>query len=132
MFRNMNGFKRAWIKWLKSGAYKQGKSRLCVPGKGGDEFCCLGVGGNLLIEHGHPLKWQRVGWSTGLAIGEPKRDANNSTTWLDYGTPVWLREWLNKKETYKGGKTRRMTILAKMNDEGESFETIAEQIAKWD
>lgn len=43
--------KRAWVKALRSGKYKQGRKQLR---NGNDEMCCLGVLCNLYAE-AHPL-----------------------------------------------------------------------------
>ena len=43
--------KKAWVKALRSGEYKQGKERLCRQNAEGElEFCCLGVLADIALD----------------------------------------------------------------------------------
>lgn len=92
-------WKRLWIKALRSGKYKQGQHQL----RQGDEFCCLGV----LCKVVKP----RVRW-----------DAYNEKF---QGESLMPPTQLLKEI---GLPLRSAKSLAKMNDDGKTFEQIAKRI----
>jgi hypothetical protein len=135
MFNTITGFKRAWTKWLLSGAYEQGKGALCRPGDGPkepDKFCCLGVAANVLIESGHKIEWTQASIEN-LAIRTKRSNASESTGWLlsANAAPTWLRAWLVKSAGEGYGGRSREQALAYLNDQGKTFEEIAAIIKSW-
>lgn len=68
-------FAQRWVAALRSGRYKQGRSRLR---KKDDTFCCLGVACDLLIQDGLLPPWEEGDDSTcyetyGFACGIPPK-----------------------------------------------------------
>ena len=94
--------KAAWVTALRSGHWKQGRSSL----RWKDEFCCLGV----LCDLGEKKDWLEIG---GLYYYEGETN------------------YLPEEVAISAGLTRaQQTFLAGMNDDGKSFEEIAEWIEK--
>lgn len=116
MFKDWKQFKKAWVKALRSGDYVQGQRRLVKECAGVDQFCCLGVAGNLLIKAGHPFEWSEtaIGWYFGT------KRKNDEALLSIATTPRWLRNRL-----YEEGTENRLTT---MNDSGRSFDYIADFI----
>lgn len=107
--------KQAWIAALRSGEYEQGKKQL----RKGDHFCCLGVLCNL------------------HAQAHPKIAAQQRTTDAYMGIsgvlPVAVVKWagLNTRDPIvKASTTESKTWLSLINDNGVSFDYIADLIEK--
>ena len=139
MYKDWKTFKRDWVKALRSGEYKQGKSVLCQPEfnpEDGDSFCCLGVAANLLIENGHRLKWEKaLGLGRYNLIGKPDEGGQASALTVEPRIPKWLKKKLFEEVKTKGGDkdTFEDTFEARLmwlNDTGKSFKRIATFIEK--
>lgn len=110
---------KLWIDALRSGKYKQGKGYLNKENK---EFCCLGVACENAIENGLDLKKHLM-----RAFIEPNypivafygEDLANGTL------PKEMCEWLNIEPF---GLFRDKTNLVRMNDDGKTFNEIADAI----
>lgn len=107
--------KTLWITALRSGEYAQGSQRLR---RTDDTFCCLGVLCDLAVKAGviegpEPQKHTGASYEYG---------ANANSAFL----PSEVAEWADVDrfgQTYDDDATN--FDLAKMNDDGASFETIA-------
>lgn len=102
---------KKWIAALRSGEYRQAKGRL----RDGSSFCCLGVLCNVHAQEFPDIaKRQR---QTNAYIGAEKVPPEEVMEWsgLNERNPV-VRFWEMERS------------LAELNDEGESFETIADLI----
>lgn len=124
-FKSWKTFKKAWIKALRSGEYRQGTGRLV---NDNDEFFCLGVAANLLIKDGSTKgKWienDGLGWVFGRSLNEWSRDCITNGG----SCPVWLCEVLNNE----GGDAFNVEErLMNLNDDGKSFKSIADWIEKY-
>lgn len=97
-------FKAAWVAALRSGKYEQGVGGLKYQTKSGALWCCLGVGCDVL---GAPAV-NRVGDQDGIDPDWPLNE-------------VWHDGADNKEVRYD---------LARRNDEGETFEQIADYIER--
>lgn len=106
-------FKTAWVAALRSGKYQQAKSKL-NNGKGG--FCCLGVAADI-----KGAKWEPalpfspstlIAVLNGKAISSPNGDGFLSPSFLE---EIGLTDIKQRK-------------LADMNDSGQSFAMIADEI----
>ena len=107
--------KKKWLKALRSGDYVQGMNALCsTRSRGGDRFCCLGVLANELA----PGKWE----DSGVV---PDVLPRNSLSM--YGSFIYLEPCLLDLAELPSSKMR---LLSRMNDEGKSFEWIADFIEK--
>ena len=93
-----------WAKALRSGKYKQTKSRL----KTDEGFCCLGVLCDL-----QGVEWKPCEFSTDVQ---------------EYAYNYWYAFPANKELMAVGFTATQATELADMNDEGKSFDYIADQI----
>lgn len=103
--------KRAWVKALRSGTYKQGRQALKEDGK----YCCLGVLCDL-----HRKACKKKGWL------EDEYDSNRSvyrgaTDYLPNVVASWAG--LDYDDPVVDGKK-----LSERNDAGDSFNTIAKLI----
>jgi hypothetical protein len=114
--------KKAWIKALRSGEYKQGHKRLCRTFNGEDLYCCLGVLANECAD-GY--------W---VSVSDLAFDDDDSITWGfvrhdgdDDALPEDAIIFSLEKEL--GIDKRAMSMLAGMNDVGGlDFEQIADWI----
>lgn len=117
-------FKKAWVKALRSGKYRQGTGTLCRQVRPRVEFCCLGVACAIA-----ELPWQfnrnglvyfsdqivKEGWYEDLDF--PLLDANSSKVPETFARDIGL-------------SPRAQEQLISMNDSGKSFEEIADWIDK--
>lgn len=105
---------KAWREALRSGKYKQATGALRRnTNTGGSSFCCLGVLCNMHAE-AHPK----------IAATQ-----TNPGRYLDQGgyLPFQVQRWAGIKSS---GAWFGESSLARANDRGASFETIADLIAK--
>lgn len=103
--------KQKWVKALRSGEYKQGTGQLR---NSKAEYCCLGV----LCDLVEPNQWHR--------------DANGRGDEADTGMPrsaLQQKFGLNKPCSRSSANTIA-DKLASMNDNGKSFEEIANWIER--
>lgn len=107
---------RRWVAALRSGEFKQGREVL----RRGDEFCCLGVACELYRREvgGAWEDYPRPPQGQWFKIG--------SSTYVDAFLPRKVRDWLGLPSVDPIACGR--TPLALMNDEGQSFGTIADAI----
>jgi hypothetical protein len=106
---------QAWVKALRSGEYKQGRTRL----RAGDKFCCLGVLCDLHQKAG-------LGRWDGTEYFDGAEDEDHTALLL----PDAVMEWAGL--SYCSGcfvhiGTRKM-LLSNHNDEGASFADLANAI----
>lgn len=100
--------KQRWIEALRSGDYAQGRQLLRDNVEGVDRYCCLGVLCDLAAQDG------RGTWTgTGIFVD----DLGNAAVSMPTGQ---ITEW--------AGVDGNAHQLANMNDEGGSFEKIANWI----
>lgn len=120
MFKDWKQFKKAWVKALRSGDYRQGQGTLVTYNEETctDEFCCLGVAANLLIQKGHEGEWFERDdmWF----FGKPRGGHDNAILCSVTSVPMWLRKRLTERGTE--------ATLTNMNDTGRSFSEIADYI----
>lgn len=109
--RQQKAHRKAWIKALRSGNYKQGRSHLHQ----GDNYCCLGVA----CELSGLGNWTVSAWGEGVL-----------DYFGDHGMmPEPVMEWLGlrgKLGSY--GPPDKKLYLADHNDNGKTFAEIADII----
>lgn len=116
--------KQKWIEALRSGKYQQGRNWLNAD----DKFCCLGV----LIDICEPSGWftkpdamsnaksHRLGCATDNYLGKGFHQAGTvSSTAMLIGISI---------PTHMDQTAEVGHVLARMNDEGASFDEIADWI----
>lgn len=99
---------KKWVKALKSGKYAQGTSYL----KQGSEYCCLGVLSSI-----SPYKNN----FTRMNLNVNDKSKNSVL-------PVPIRDWAGMRTT--SGELNNDCSLTSMNDNGSSFEQLADFIEK--
>ncbi len=107
--------KKLWIAALRSGEYKQGMGKLRRAGR----FCCLGVLCNLHAQ-AHPEI---------AATQKTKRRYLREEEFL----PHEVREWAGldfRNPEVKQPRTGELTSLADLNDDGYSFDQLANIIQR--
>ena len=105
--------RKAWVKALRSGKYKQGRNKLRNKN---NEYCCLGVLCELAVKEGvipEPKEGRR-GYSYNRQAAYP---------------PVLVAEWAGLK-VRKGSYSNGVSDLAHDNDNGKSFDKIADTIER--
>lgn len=102
--------KQAWVEALRSGKYKQGRHSL----REGNCYCCLGVLTDLYAKK-HNLKWE------GRGPGRSQRCFLGCLATL----PMAVVEWAGTASDNPSVADKQLTTL---NDEGVSFEDIADLI----
>ncbi len=104
--------KAKWLEALRSGKYKQGRLYL----KTDDAFCCLGI---LCDIYG------KDGWT-------PDFDKNNVGIYLGkkHNLPVAVIDWSGLNSPNPHISDNEFPSLAELNDNGGTFETIADIIEK--
>ena len=105
--------KKAWVKALRSGEYEQGVGKLCETIDGVDFYCCLGVLSNECLD-GYWVKDE------------------NSAKWYFHDSytecdSVFILPHIITKDL-KITEEKWMGILSEKNDNGWSFEEIADWI----
>jgi hypothetical protein len=113
----MNENVKKWVKALRSGDYRQAKEALHVSGAG---FCCLGVACDLYMKENPEWKWQKGGRCMFFSDGVESVQGT---------LPQDVQEWLDLRSddgTYMDGT--RFISLAEMNDNGATFDEIADII----
>jgi hypothetical protein len=108
-------WKDKWIKALLSGKYVQGKRELCTEGKEYDKFCCLGV----LCDIAGPDRW-----------GISKFETSGGGSEVYWGVPATSDLPPSFLLLDVGLKFQEAETLARMNDDGNKFKTIAKYIEK--
>lgn len=113
--------KKTWIEALRSGDYKQGRSRLCRTMGEVDEFCCLGV----LYDVAADGDWNPREGTDGSIVWYTHSDGSDEgDVWYAY-LPPSFRALVGLSET----EERR---LSDMNDSKKmSFPEIANYIEKF-
>jgi hypothetical protein len=107
--------KALWLTALKSGKYKQGTHTLKRVNENGTEHCCLGV----LCE---------IAVAVGVVSEHYEPAEDEASVIYEYGNdmfgypPKVIRDWADLEEC-------DATTLASRNDQGHSFEAIAEYIS---
>lgn len=101
--------KAKWLKALRSGKYKQGDGYLYQVCGDEHRFCCLGV----LAHIASPVPWRRAPGHSGV--------------YMFNGDPSLLPKSFRAKI---GLDEEAQDDLARMNDVGKSFKTIANWIKK--
>jgi hypothetical protein len=129
--------KSLWLRRLRSGRYKQGFGYLCLTDpdpKRPDAFCCLGVLCDIAVEKG--------------VIDPPEitfdKDGEPETVYYDGDNtllPPSVTEWAGVADAcpriylddadIKKYRTGHRPDLAQLNDDGLSFEQIADIIEKY-
>lgn len=126
--------KRLWLEALRSGKFKQVTEAL----KKNDGFCCLGVLCDVAIKHGVDGYWDTDDGSD-IYVYPKYGDA-----WIgrEEGTlPPPVREWAGLGDIYGDnpdvsivsevtGETRKYHLSALNDDEGYTFEQIADLVDK--
>ena len=104
-------WKEKWLKALRSGEYEQGTGCLRNKYNFVNEYCCLGVIGDLAVKEGLAI-WTDTGWI------KPKH------------SPKRADELLPKHfaESKFGISIVQQAKLARRNDRGDTFEEIANYI----
>ena len=105
--------RKAWVKALRSGDYKQGKGALCQKDNTSNLlFCCLGVAGDI-----SPL--EKIDKNSGFINfgfnGKPKYDSGYQYIANFMGLKTTLGQYSH-------------TSLANLNDDGFTFDQIADII----
>lgn len=106
--------KEKWLEALRSGEYKQTKSRL----KNENSYCCLGVLSDLFIKETKTGEWDN---DDSFVMNNECKNIN-----LHYKVVEWA-ELLNSNPDCKT-KEGESSSLAEENDSGKSFEEIADII----
>jgi hypothetical protein len=124
--------KKAWVKALRSGEYAQSTGALCnlknVGTESRDEYavkgyCCLGVLTDLAVK-AEVAQWERSG--DGLPVqGVRETIEPGINTVVTALLPQNVMDWAGLEQT---NPLIRGKSLASMNDEGKSFEEIADVI----
>jgi hypothetical protein len=112
--------KKAWVKALRSGEYKQGKNFLCMTDEGVDRYCCLGV----LADECLDGEWREFPENAG--------DRTKLIWFYNDGRGVESSQFFNKILTSDLDikEENWMDILSDMNDSGKTFNEIADWIEK--
>lgn len=115
--------KAEWLAALRSGEFEQGKNRLANDGK----YCCLGVLCELAVRAGVAEKWVQH------PDGAMKYGHRNATDYSDkesgvlpYSVQRWANMPDNNPDVFLGNDAPYN--LAALNDDGRSFDYIADAI----
>ena len=124
--------KKKWLEALRSGSYQQGKQRLRVTTDNSDSFCCLGV----LCDITDNTRWMPVFGITRYGRYKDAKGAGNSlfrTGFVpDDIADQSFMDLTGAPENSRSVKliliAKTQTVLSQMNDEGKSFNDIADWI----
>ena len=109
--------KRLWLKALRSGEYKQGRTAL-QPNEG--EFCCLGVLCEVYRKETGDGRWTKYG----TFVAEDSEDA--------CVLPDAVIAWAGlDSDTPRLGPRKNSAYATTLNDNGRSFSYIADRIEKY-
>lgn len=123
--------KDRWVAALRSGKYKQGRKALSkISDTGETTYCCLGVLCELAVEDGlisrapYTSPWSNLEFNL---YGE-----DNHKSFL----PIVVMEWSGVNSTMGyfsdvGAPTAEYSSLVEANDDGATFEDIANIIERW-
>lgn len=109
-----SNIKTRWLEALRSGDYEQGKN--CLR-DANNNFCCLGVLNDLYIQDTGNGGWEM------LVNGKSYSSYESSA----YPHPLVL-EWAGIYDPYIGDEEGTVFDLSIVNDQGASFEQIADMI----
>ena len=98
-----------WVKALRSGKYKQGHTTLCFM----DRYCCLGV-----------LAEEMGAFDDQLSVSTGRKVCFGDTAILE----GWIKAGACPLRDPFGKPTKGGDSLVTMNDEGKTFEEIADYI----
>lgn len=117
----MSEYKDRWIAALRSGQYKQGTGVLCKVGDDGEQrYCCLGV----LAELDGAFVPETNSFGDRMARDRYSGPANSS---MYIGKPEHNLAAI--PATYEGADAEFLPwVVAAMNDDGRSFEDIADYL----
>lgn len=107
-----------WIAALRSGNFKQGQYVLCEVGESENKYCCLGVACELFKDELH-LRVEEELYTTPFG---PRRNVKAYNR-VKIALPESVKNFLGLASW--NGKVSEHSSLAAMNDEGVSFEKIA-------
>lgn len=117
MTRNQKEVVKKWLAALRSGSYRQGRGKL----RRGDEFCCLGVLCDLAVQCNVILESVK----SQVLFGVHSYDGATAVL------PKRVADWagLSTVDGVFTNDNGQITSLTGLNDNGESFATIADVIA---
>jgi hypothetical protein len=130
--RSMNDNAKTWVEALRSGDYTQGTNYLTYYDRDGanevERNCCLGVACQLYIKDGNPLVTRTD------SDGVVSYGAQHEKSVL----PLDVAKWLGLSDRYssfmtthsdeEGAPVEDSSQLTELNDNGKSFEDIADVI----
>lgn len=120
--------KDKWLKALRSGEYKQGKGALKT---NDDKFCCLGVLCDLYQKEHEEAKWVDS-TDKNLSEGTNKDLFEDGHGSVRAGIPTdAVIRWAGMKEPNPKVGSFGGSTLAKLNDNGSTFDEIADLIEKY-
>lgn len=124
--------KKLWVEALRSGKYKQGRGYLHTNYGDDHAYCCLGVLAEIAI-------------TNGVSVSVDSRSLDGRESCWEYGDcveflPETIAEWANLTTTgeytyvidegdHAGAVVS--TTLADENDQGASFDELADEIERW-
>ena len=111
--------KAEWVAELRSGKFPQGARYLLAD----ERYCCLGVLCEIALRHDVPLEVRKVRQSGALADVE----VVTSFDGLESALPSVVSQWADVSE-FGNAPAYTNDSLAWRNDNGESFEQIADYI----
>lgn len=110
--------KQQWIEALRSGRYKQGQGSL----RDHDEYCCLGVLCDLAEQAGIVKSNSITGWSFIYSSLVDRFDES------DLNLPIAVMNWAGIDLNYGVEIDVAGKLLSNRNDQGDSFDVIADVI----
>jgi len=114
--------KDRWIKALRSGEYKQTRGAL-RKSNGEPSYCCLGVLCNIYLSDGN-----NVTWGQDDEFYYPEGGGSSAYKRIRGILPSVVMQWAglnDSKAQFRGGEAYTDSTLAGVNDNGKSFEEIA-------
>jgi len=113
--------KEKWLSALRSGKYKQGKEALRTKE---NKFCCLGVLCDVYRKETKLGKWDKNHFSNFAFINTKKNNQKFNSLGI---LPISVMDWAGLKDV---NPTFGNETLAKLNDNGFTFQEIADIIDK--